>query len=196
MLGTTQEPLRLACAGSALGMVLVAAQGAALCAVLLGDDHQEVWQAWASRAEAWGVSLAGWSHGRTPDVMLRAMLECVVHHIEHPTQTWAPDRRWQSRPFPGTPWQERVWHSLKAIPCGSTTSYSALARALGEPHAARAVARACAANPLAVLIPCHRVIRHDGTLGGYRWGQARKHWLLLRERSWPSQTGSKPALLP
>lgn len=196
MPGNTQEPLRLAFGRAALGTVLVAARGADLCAVFLGDDQQEVLQAWASRVEARGLySADGWSYGGASDATLRAMLECVLHHIEYPAQAWAPDRSWPLRPLPGTSWQERVWRSLQAVPCGSTTSYSALARALGEPHAARAVGRACAANPMAILIPCHRVIRHDGALGGYRWGLARKHWLLQRERVWSSQSGSEPAIL-
>lgn len=81
----------------------------------------------------------------------------------------------------GTPFQRRVWQALRQIPCGQTLSYAALAARLGMPRAVRAVAGACAANPLALLVPCHRVVRSDGGLGGYRWGVARKRWLLARE---------------
>ncbi|WP_334136166.1 methylated-DNA--[protein]-cysteine S-methyltransferase [Tepidimonas sp.] len=81
----------------------------------------------------------------------------------------------------GTPWQQRVWDALRALPAGGTITYGALAHRLGLPHAARAVASACAANPLAVLIPCHRVVAADGSLGGYRWGLPRKRALLVAE---------------
>lgn len=81
----------------------------------------------------------------------------------------------------GTVFQQRVWQALQQIPPGSTISYSQLAQRIGSPKAARAVAQACAANPLAVAIPCHRVLRNDGSLSGYRWGIERKRALLLRE---------------
>jgi len=81
----------------------------------------------------------------------------------------------------GTPFQRRVWQALLQIPAGTTATYSEVAHKIGMPRAARAVARACASNPLAVLIPCHRVVRGDGGLGGYRWGVALKRRLLARE---------------
>ncbi len=81
-----------------------------------------------------------------------------------------------------TAFQRRVWKALQRIPCGSTRSYHDVARAIGQPAATRAVARACATNPIAVAIPCHRVIREDGRLGGYRWGLERKHRLLALEQ--------------
>ena len=83
----------------------------------------------------------------------------------------------------GTTFQRRVWQALREIPAGVTASYRAIADRVGSPKAARAVARACASNPLAIAIPCHRVIRNDGTLGGYRWGVERKRALLAREAS-------------
>src|SRR6266700_2739210 len=82
-----------------------------------------------------------------------------------------------------TEFQQRVWQALRAIPYGETRSYGAVAEAIGHPGAARAVARACAANPVALVIPCHRVVRGDGDPGGYRWGVARKRLLLEQERS-------------
>ncbi|MFO7858331.1 MAG: methylated-DNA--[protein]-cysteine S-methyltransferase [Ectothiorhodospiraceae bacterium] len=82
----------------------------------------------------------------------------------------------------GTAFQYRVWAALRAIPPGTTRSYAAVARCLGRPTAARAVAAACAANPLAIATPCHRVVRRDGGLAGYRWGVWRKQILLARER--------------
>ena len=77
--------------------------------------------------------------------------------------------------------QRRVWQALQAIPPGQTRSYSELAHAMGTPSAARAVAGACAANPLAIAVPCHRIVRSDGSLSGYRWGVERKRALLQRE---------------
>jgi AraC family transcriptional regulator of adaptative response/methylated-DNA-[protein]-cysteine methyltransferase len=82
----------------------------------------------------------------------------------------------------GTAFQQRVWQALRTIPAGSTASYTEVADKIGAPQAARAVAAACAANPLAVAIPCHRVVRNDGALAGYRWGVKRKRALLERER--------------
>jgi AraC family transcriptional regulator of adaptative response/methylated-DNA-[protein]-cysteine methyltransferase len=81
-----------------------------------------------------------------------------------------------------TAFQRRVWRELQAIPYGETRSYSAVAKALGEPKATRAVARACATNPVALVVPCHRVVREDGGMGGYRWGLKRKEALLKQER--------------
>jgi AraC family transcriptional regulator of adaptative response/methylated-DNA-[protein]-cysteine methyltransferase len=81
----------------------------------------------------------------------------------------------------GTAFQQRVWEALRKIPAGQTVSYAQLAQRIGMPSASRAVARACAANTLAVAIPCHRVVRSDGALSGYRWGVERKRALLQRE---------------
>ena len=81
----------------------------------------------------------------------------------------------------GTAFQQRVWQALREIPAGSTASYTEIARRIGAPKAVRGVAQACAANPVAVAIPCHRVVRSDGTLAGYRWGVERKRALLERE---------------
>ena len=83
----------------------------------------------------------------------------------------------------GTPFQRRVWEALRQIPPGETQTYAQVAARLGQPRGARAVAAACAANPLAMLVPCHRVVRKDGDLGGYRWGLERKRALLARERT-------------
>jgi AraC family transcriptional regulator of adaptative response/methylated-DNA-[protein]-cysteine methyltransferase len=88
----------------------------------------------------------------------------------------------------GTAFQRRVWRALSKVPVGSTASYADIAKTIGAPGAVRAVAQACGANPLAVAIPCHRIVRSDGALSGYRWGVERKRALLDRERiSRPSQ---------
>ena len=81
----------------------------------------------------------------------------------------------------GTAFQQRVWQALRKIPAGSTATYAQIAQRIGAPDAVRAVGQACAANPIAVAIPCHRVVRHDGALSGYRWGVERKRALLERE---------------
>ena len=81
----------------------------------------------------------------------------------------------------GSDFQQRVWQALRSIPAGATASYTDIAQRIGSPHAVRAVAAACAANPLAVVIPCHRVIKRDGSLSGFRWGVERKRALLARE---------------
>jgi AraC family transcriptional regulator of adaptative response/methylated-DNA-[protein]-cysteine methyltransferase len=81
----------------------------------------------------------------------------------------------------GTAFQQRVWQALREIPAGSTVSYAELAARIGLPSGARAIAGACAANPVAVAIPCHRVVRNDGSISGYRWGVERKQALLVRE---------------
>ena len=85
----------------------------------------------------------------------------------------------------GTTFQRRVWHALREVPAGATATYREIADRVGSPKTARAVARACASNPLAVAIPCHRVVRTDGGLGGYRWGVERKRALLAREAGFP-----------
>ncbi|PYU01338.1 MAG: bifunctional transcriptional activator/DNA repair enzyme protein Ada, partial [Acidobacteria bacterium] len=82
-----------------------------------------------------------------------------------------------------TSFQRRVWQELQRIPRGATRTYSQIARAVGKPRAIRAVARACATNPVSIVVPCHRVVRADGNLAGYRWGLSRKEKLLERERS-------------
>jgi AraC family transcriptional regulator of adaptative response/methylated-DNA-[protein]-cysteine methyltransferase len=100
---------------------------------------------------------------------------------------WLSDARARSVPLDiaGTEFQRRVWQELQRIPKGETRTYSEVAASIGRPTAARAVARACASNRIAVLVPCHRVVRSDGSPGGYRWGIERKHQLLEEERRRP-----------
>ncbi len=100
-------------------------------------------------------------------------LEFGYSEIEHPTRTCQV-----AMDISGSPFQQRVWSALRDIPWGKTSSYAELASAIGQPQAVRAVGAACGANPVAFLIPCHRVLRRDGSLGGYRWGAARKQALL------------------
>ena len=107
---------------------------------------------------------------------MRTVLACVDGDVEGDGP--APESPFDVR---GTVFQERVWQALRRIPRGRTVDYAGLAAQLGMPRGARAVAAACAANPIAVLVPCHRVVRGDGELAGYRWGIARKRALLARE---------------
>jgi len=93
----------------------------------------------------------------------------------------------------GTPFQTQVWRALLRIPAGATTTYGQLAAALGQPHAARAVGTACKVNPIAFLIPCHRVIRETGALGGYRWGLVRKRAMLAWEAARCQEEGRAAA---
>ena len=153
---------------SSLGRVLAAASDRGICAILLGDDDAELIADLGRRfprAEAIAA-----------DTAFQETVDAVVTLVEEP-------KLGLSLPLDirGTAFQERVWQALRAIPAGETRSYAELAQAIGAPGAQRAVAGACAANSLAIAVPCHRVVRGDGSLSGYRWGADRKRSLLLRE---------------
>jgi len=156
--------------GSALGVVLVAAGGHGVTDIALGDDCETLVRDLRARHPRAAC--------REDDAHLRSTLAHILQHIERPA------RRADIRLDPqGTDFQKRVWRALRDIASGATASYGEIARRIGSPTAARAVARACASNPLALVIPCHRVVRGDGTLSGYRWGTARKRALLAREKA-------------
>jgi AraC family transcriptional regulator of adaptative response/methylated-DNA-[protein]-cysteine methyltransferase len=160
----------------ALGTVLVAQTRTGVCAVLLGDSEQELVDELRSRTAGAELQLGQARCGPTGSDPTAAAT--VVALIRNPDQ--AVRLQLDLR---GTALQQDVWQQLREIPCGSTMSYSQVATAVGRPTAARAVAGACAANPIAVVIPCHRVIAADGTIGGYRWGIERKRRLLQAEQS-------------
>ncbi len=164
------DTIRFAVGQCSLGALLVAQSGRGICAISLGDDPARL--ACDLRELFPDAEPAG------GDDAFGHLVASVARFIEAPrTGLELPlDRR-------GTAFQQRVWQALCAIPPGETLSYAALARRLGMPRAARAVAGACAANRLAVVIPCHRVLRSDGSLSGYRWGVERKRALLERERN-------------
>lgn len=158
---------------TSLGMLLVAVTERGVCSVSLGEDEAMLVN--ALREEYPRARLE-----RSTDARDR-LVDAVVAHVEGTTST--SDLPLDIR---ATAFQWQVWRALQRIPEGATRSYQAIAEELGRPTAARAVARACASNRVAVLIPCHRVVRGDGALGGYRWGIARKAALLAREGARPA----------
>jgi len=167
-LGANKLTIRYATVNSPIGRMLIAATDKGICSVAFGGSEagllkqlrSEYPQAQFKRAEA---------------VLHRWIGALLSQMFGEPHKTKLPlDIR-------ATAFQRRVWQHLQSIPFGSTKSYSEVARDIGEPTAARAVARACASNPVAIAIPCHRVVRSDGSVGGYRWGLDRKKRLLERE---------------
>ncbi len=161
--------IRFAIGQCSLGAILVAASEKGVCAISLGDDPEVLLRDLQDRFAC--AELVG------GDAQFERLVAQVVGFVEAPVT--GLDLPLDIR---GTAFQQRVWEALRAIPPGVTVSYSELAHRLAMPGAARAVARACAANMLAVAIPCHRVVRSDGSLSGYRWGVERKRELLRRER--------------
>ncbi|NEX19623.1 methylated-DNA--[protein]-cysteine S-methyltransferase [Thiorhodococcus mannitoliphagus] len=162
------DGIRFAVGDCALGAILVGKRARGICAIFLGDDQD---------------SLELQLRGSFPDAQLTPdqgtcarILQQTRHLIEQ--QGAAIDAPLDIQ---GTPFQRRVWSALLQIPLGQTRSYGEVATKIGAPKATRAVAQACAANTLAIAIPCHRVIRSDGALSGYRWGVWRKRALLARE---------------
>jgi AraC family transcriptional regulator of adaptative response/methylated-DNA-[protein]-cysteine methyltransferase len=165
--------LRCALGECSLGTVLAARTERGLRALWLGDDPHATREALRAR----------WPRAELvmePEPQGRALMARLVAALEQPAQ--APQRL-ADLPVdvPGTALQQRVWQALRALPPGAPVSYAELARRLGVPRAVRAVAGAIAANPLAVMVPCHRVVRGDGSLAGFRWGIERKRELLRRE---------------
>jgi len=163
-----RETLRFATVQTALGLALVARSSAGLRLVTLGDDAEALTRDLERRFRS--ARLTADPEGLKPD------LAAVATEIDG--RGAALNLLLDAR---GTPLQQAVWAALRAIPVGTTASYKAIAQAIGRPTAARAVAQACGANPLAVITPCHRVVRADGGLSGYRWGVERKRALLARE---------------
>ncbi len=166
--GGRGEIIRFAVGRCSLGSVLVATTEKGICAVTLHDDPHVLvrdLQDKFPKAELIGADKNFESH-----------VAKVVGLVEHPYKRF--DLPLDVR---GTAFQERVWQALRKIPAGSTATYADIARDIGMPKAVRAVAQACGANKIAVVIPCHRVIRTDGSLSGYRWGVDRKAELLRRE---------------
>ena len=152
-----------------LGSILVAKSERGICAILLGDDPDKLLRDLHHRFPR--AKLAGGHAG------FERLVSRVVGFVEAPAL--GLDLPLDVR---GTAFQRRVWQALRRLPSGTRVSYADIAKRIGAPKSARAVAQACGANPLAVAIPCHRVVRNDGALSGYRWGIARKRVLLEREK--------------
>lgn len=166
--GGSGASIRFAIAACSLGAILVAATDKGICAILMGDDPELLVRDLQDRfpkAELRGAE----SDFEQTVAQVVAFVEAPRIGLDLPL-----DVR-------GTAFQQRVWQALREIPAGQTVSYAELAERVGLPKGARAIAGACAANPVAVAIPCHRVVRNDGSISGYRWGVERKHALLKRE---------------
>ena len=166
--GGSGAAIRFAIGACSLGAILVAATDKGICAILMGDDPDLLVRDLQDRFP--NAELRG------AEADFEATVAKVVGLVEAPAL--GLDLPLDVR---GTAFQQRVWQALREIPCGQTVSYGELAARLGLPAGARAIAGACAANPVAVAIPCHRVVRNDGSISGYRWGVERKHALLARE---------------
>jgi len=161
--------IRFAVRESSLGHVLVALSDRGVCAILLGEDAEELVAEVQRRFP--DAALLG------EDAETEQAASDVVRFVENPCGSF--DLPLDMR---GTEFQLRVWDALREIPPGTTQSYKTVAERIGAPTATRAVAGACGANSLAVVVPCHRVVRTDGGLSGYRWGTDRKAALIERER--------------
>ncbi|MDF2549816.1 MAG: putative methylated-DNA--protein-cysteine methyltransferase [Chlamydiales bacterium] len=171
-----QEEIHFAIGTSTLGSILAAKSQIGLLAIFLGHSEHELQRELQKRFP--GALLV---EGSEP---VKADLDQVIDYIEG--RALQLDVLLDKR---GTDFQRRVWEALLEIPRGSTMSYAAIAQKIGAPKASRAVALACAANPLAIVIPCHRVIKSDGSLSGYEWGIERKKALLRQELEAPPLKG-------
>lgn len=166
--GGTHSEILFAVGQCSLGAILVAQSARGVCAILLGDDADQLVRDLQDQFPK--ADLVGADH------RFEQLIAQVVGFIEAPAL--GLDLPLDLR---GTAFQQRVWQALRDIPLGSTASYAQIAQQIGAPRSFRAVAQACGANSLAVAIPCHRVVRSDGALSGYRWGVERKRQLLERE---------------
>jgi len=177
------EEIAFATGETELGAVLIARSSVGVCSIIMGSDGDELSNDLAERFP------------ESKLVRDNAKLADDLHQVQRFIETPALglDVAFDVR---GTPFQRRVWTVLLGVPAGSTITYAALASRIGERDAVRAVARACAENAIALGIPCHRVIRSDGTLSGYRWGVERKRALLAREGASSIATSSKSSRPP
>jgi AraC family transcriptional regulator of adaptative response/methylated-DNA-[protein]-cysteine methyltransferase len=168
--GGANTEIRFAIGECSLGSILVAQSGRGVCAILMGDDPDALARDLQDRFPQ-GHLIGG-------DADFEDLVAKVVGFVEAPAL--GLDLPLDVR---GTAFQQRVWQALRDIPAGKTASYAEIAARIGAPKAVRAVAAACAANAIAVAIPCHRVVRTDGALSGYRWGVERKRDLLDKEQA-------------
>ncbi|MBT2745503.1 MULTISPECIES: methylated-DNA--[protein]-cysteine S-methyltransferase [unclassified Lysobacter] len=170
--GGAGEQIRWSLARTAIGTALIATTTRGICMIELGDDPAALEA--KLRSEFPQAALERVDAGR--DEFLAPRVQAVAETLGGQKQSVPVD-------LIGTAFQKKVWDALMKIPAGQTRSYEQIARQIGSPRGARAVARACANNRVAVVVPCHRVVRGDGSLGGYRWGLPLKEKLLQRERA-------------
>ncbi len=179
--GGAGEHIRYAVAPCALGWIVVAATRKGICAIEFGDGPQMLAERVRTRFPQAGFEPA--------DDVFKRWITQVLSYLEQPRGALNLPLDMQ-----GTVFQHRVWQALQAIPAGRTASYGEIADRIGQPKAHRAVAHACACNPVAIAIPCHRAVRADGSLAGYRWGIVRKSELLRREgENDPDNRSTRPA---
>lgn len=167
--GGQNASIGFCCAGCSLGFVLVAATESGVCSIALGDSPEKLEAAlreefFAAQVQPDEARLGDWL------ALVLRLLKGEEPHLDLPLDVRATAFQW------------RVWQALRAIGVGETRTYSQVAQQIGQPTAARAVARACATNPVALLVPCHRVVREGGAMAGYRWGLERKQKLLDSEK--------------
>jgi AraC family transcriptional regulator of adaptative response/methylated-DNA-[protein]-cysteine methyltransferase len=174
--GAIAAPIRYTFADSPLGRMLIAATDKGICAIQFADSEDELEQGLKHEFP--------FAQRKRDDEGLRVWKETLLRRLRgHKLNSSLP------LDIQATAFQRRVWEYLQSIPYGDTRSYSQVAKAIGDPKATRAVARACATNPVAVAIPCHRVVREGGEMGGYRWGVERKQALLELEREQAAHSG-------
>lgn len=166
--GGARQVIRFAVAPCDLGSVLVAATERGVCAITLGDDPDALVLDLRARFPKAEIVGSDADFARSIDAVVR-LVAAPARGLDLPLD------------IAGTAFQRQVWEALRAIPAGRTATYAAVAETIGQPRAVRAVAQACASNPVAIAVPCHRVVRSDGGLSGYRWGVERKRKLLDRE---------------
>jgi AraC family transcriptional regulator of adaptative response/methylated-DNA-[protein]-cysteine methyltransferase len=167
--GAIAATIRYACSDSLLGRMLIAATEKGICCIQFGKSDGELLEG-LKREFPFAVR-------KQDEGGLRSWMSALLKHMQGKNLDTALPLDIRATAF-----QRQVWTYLQSIPFGETKSYSEVAKAIGQPRACRAVARACASNPVAVEIPCHRVVREDGSMGGYRWGLGRKKALLRMEK--------------
>ena len=178
--GAIAATIRYTCTNSPLGRMLVAATDKGICAIQFADTDDELTEG-LKREFPFAVR-------KREDAAMRSWTNTVLRQISgHKTNRSLP------LDIQATAFQRRVWDHLQSLPFGTTQSYGEVAKAIGRPTAARAVARACASNRIAVAIPCHRVVREDGEMGGYRWGVERKKALLQMEQQGSQNSAAAPS---
>lgn len=168
--GAIASTIRFTFVSSSLGRMLVAATDKGICSIQFGDSDEELGEGLKREFP--------FATRKRDDASMKSWTSTLLHQLagHKPNRALPLD-------IQATAFQRKVWSYLQSLPVGATRSYQAVAKAIGRPTAARAVARACATNPVAVAVPCHRVVREDGGMGGYRWGLGRKRALLEAERA-------------